>query len=159
MPILSSRLIEFMVIHRCTSEHIDFRNLVSLLDAELAERDGEEHAFYAQYNGINMLNHCIVIYIHDNPVACGAIKSIGEDAMELKRMYTTTHMRRKGLASRVVAALEDWARELGATQTMLETGKRQPEAIALYQKLGYVIIHNYGQYIGIENSVCFRKVL
>ncbi len=52
-----------------------------------------------------------------------------------------------------------WASELGYTSCVLETGKRQPEAIALYTKNGYKIIPNYEQYEGVENSVCFRKII
>jgi putative acetyltransferase len=59
----------------------------------------------------------------------------------------------------VLAELEAWAAELGYPKCVLETGKRQPEAIALYEKQGYQRISNYGQYIGVENSVCFEKVL
>ena len=44
-------------------------------------------------------------------------------------------------------------------QISVETGKKQPEAIALYRKKGYEQIPNYGQYIGVENSVCFEKTL
>jgi putative acetyltransferase len=59
----------------------------------------------------------------------------------------------------VLKALEDWAKELGYHKCILETGKRQPDAIALYQKNGYSIMPNYGQYQGVTNSVCFEKQL
>jgi len=55
--------------------------------------------------------------------------------------------------------LESWASELNFKYCVLETGKRQPEAIALYKKNGYQIIPNYGQYHGIENSICFQKTV
>ncbi len=58
-----------------------------------------------------------------------------------------------------LAELEKWAAELGYNKCVLETGKKQPEAIALYKRSGYKIIPNYGQYIGIENSVCFEKAI
>ena len=57
----------------------------------------------------------------------------------------------------ILKDLEYWAKDLGYTKCVLETGKRQLDAIALYQKVGYQIIPNYGQYIGIENSICFAK--
>jgi putative acetyltransferase len=53
--------------------------------------------------------------------------------------------------------LETWASELSFEKCILETGKRQPEAIRLYEKNGYKRIPNYGQYAQIENSVCFEK--
>lgn len=48
---------------------------------------------------------------------------------------------------------------MNCIKCVLETGIRQPEAIALYKRSGYVQIPNYGQYLNVENSVCFEKVL
>ena len=67
--------------------------------------------------------------------------------------------RARGVAKRILFELEDWARELNYGKCILETGKKQPEAINLYQSNKYKIIPNYGQYLGIENSVCFEKYL
>lgn len=79
--------------------------------------------------------------------------------MEVKRMYVLPEGINKGIASKVLAELEAWARELAYYQCILETGLKQPEAIALYQKSGYQQIPNYEQYAGVENSVCFEKML
>ncbi len=137
----------------------DFKKLVAFLDADLAERDGEDHSFYDQYNKLHLIKYALVAYEKDLPVACGAIKEFEPNVMEVKRMYVTPEKRGKGIATKVLSSLEDWARELGYQKCVLETGKRQPEAIALYTKNGYKIIPNYGQYAGIENSVCFEKFL
>ncbi len=144
---------------RTTSENPDFQKLVTQLDAYLAVMDGEEHAFYDQYNKIDMLKHCIVIFDNEEAVACGAIKELDSKSMEVKRMFTLPEKRGKGLASKILNELETWAKELGYEKTILETGKRQTEAVALYNKCGYNVILNYGQYIGVDNSVCFEKVL
>lgn len=144
-------------IKRTDSSDPDFIALVKLLDHDLAIRDGDEHSFYAQYNKIDAIKHCIVAYEENNPAACGAIKAFSDDAMEVKRMFVQPEFRRKGLASEVLGQLEKWAAELGYRYCILETGKRQPEAIGLYQKQGYLIIPNYGQYANVENSVCMRK--
>ncbi len=144
---------------RTTSENPDFQNLVKQLDAYLAVMDGDEHAFYHQYNKIDMLKNCIVIFDNDDAVAIGAIKALDSKSMEVKRMFTLPKKRGKGLASAILKELETWTKELGYEKTILETGKRQNEAIALYQKCGYQVIPNYGQYIGIDNSVCFEKEL
>ena len=77
-----------MQILRTTSENIDFQNLVKKLDAYLAEIDGEDHAFYDRYNKIALLKNCVVIFEDEKAVACGAIKSINENTMEVKRIYT-----------------------------------------------------------------------
>ena len=74
-------------------------------------------------------------------------------------MYTLPAHRGHGLATRILTELEKWAAELGYKKCVLETGLRQPDAIALYTKSGYHRIPNYGQYLNIENSVCFAKEL
>ena len=79
--------------------------------------------------------------------------------MEVKRMYTLPGYRGKGYASKILAELENWAAEMSYGKCVLETGKKQPEAIQLYTRNNYTIIPNYGQYAGIENSVCFEKIL
>lgn len=72
-------------------------------------------------------------------------------------MFTLPIGRGKGIASLILAELETWAVELGYSTCILETGFNQPEAIALYQKNGYNRIDNYGQYAGVETSLCFEK--
>ena len=144
---------------RTNSDNSDFVNLVKLLDADLAKRDGDDHAFYAQFNKINKLKHTVVGYENDNPVSCGAIRELAPAIMEVKRMYTTPEARGKGIATKILKELETWAAELGYKKTVLETGKKQPEAIELYTKNNYKRIPNYGQYAEMENSVCFEKEL
>ena len=144
---------------RTTSEHEDFIHLVRHLDADLAERDGKDHSFYAQFNKLDKIKHVVVAYDNDEPVGCGAIKEYAPDTMEIKRMYTAPESRGKGIASNILRELEKWASELSYERCILETGKKQPEAIGLYKKSGYTIIPNYGQYAGIENSLCFEKPL
>lgn len=148
-----------MKILRTTSENSDFQKLVKQLDEYLAIMDGDEHAFYDQFNKIDLLKNCVVIFDNNEAVACGAIKEFDEKSMEIKRMFTLPEKRGKGLASTILKELETWTKELGYKKTILETGKKQTEAIALYNKRDYKIIPNYGQYIGIENSVCFEKEL
>ena len=142
-----------------TSENSDFLALVRLLDQYLAELDGSEHAFYAQFNKTAFLQHVVVAYLDDQPVGCGAFKEYAPDVVEIKRMYVQPEHRQQGIARAVLGELEKWAAELGYATAVLETGKRQPEAIALYQRAGYTLTPNYGQYVGIENSVCLRKEL
>ncbi len=148
-----------IVIKRTDSNNPDFITLVQQLDADLARRDGDEHAFYAQYNKLHAIRHVIVAYENELPVACGAIKAFTADSMEVKRMFTIPAKRGMGIAGIVLAELENWAADLGYRHCVLETGVRQPEAIQLYTRHGYQKIPNYGQYIGIENSVCFQKTL
>jgi len=144
---------------RTNSIHQDFITLVHQLDVELAAIDGDEHDFYAQYNKIDKINHVVVAYENELPIACGAIKQFSKSAMEVKRMYTLASNRGKGVASEVLNELEKWAAEMNYSHCVLETGVRQPDAIRLYEKNGYLPVPNYGQYAGVENSRCFEKKL
>jgi putative acetyltransferase len=144
-------------IPRTSSDNSDFISLVKLLDADLAQRDGSDTLFYSQFNKLDKIKHVVVAYEDDRAVGCGAMKEFDTNIMEVKRMYTLPECRGKGIATKVLTELEKWAAELSYEKCVLETGKRQPEAIALYKKNGYKIIQNYGQYVGVENSVCFEK--
>jgi putative acetyltransferase len=144
-------------IIRTDSENRDFIELVRHLDAELAVRDGDDHAFYAQFNKIAKLKHVVLAYEDGKALGCGAIRELKSGYIEVKRMFVPLESRGKGIATKVLLELENWARELSFTRCVLETGLKQPEAIRLYEKNGYQPIPNYGQYIDMGNSVCFGK--
>jgi len=74
-------------------------------------------------------------------------------------MYVSPENRGTGIAQKVLYELEVWAKELGYKKCILETGKRQVEAVHFYKKCGYKIIPNYGQYAAMGNSICFEKGL
>lgn len=148
-----------ITIKRTNSDNPNFQELVKLLDLELQERDGEEHLFYATLNKTNTLNYVVVAYDQDEAIGCGALRAYSDDTMEVKRMFVPLHIRGQGIASTILSALETWCKELGIKKCILETGKKQPEAIALYKKNRYHIISNFGKYEGVENSVCFEKEL
>lgn len=146
-------------IHRTNSENNYFVELVALLDNLLADLDGRDHDFYNQYNKIDKIKHVVLAYDDNLPVACGAIKEFDPETMEVKRMFTLNSHRGKGFATQVLTELEKWTLELGYSRCVLETGKRLPDAVRLYEKSGYRLIPNYGQYIQMENSICFEKKL
>jgi len=144
---------------RTDSDNPDFQKLVIQLDAYLRILDGDDHLFYAQLNKTDSIKHVIVAYQHGEPVGCGAIRKYADDTVEVKRMYVLENQRGKGIASALLNELETWAKELNYKKCILETGKRQSEAVNLYHKNGYNMIENYGKYKNMENSVCFEKVL
>ena len=146
-------------ILRTDSSNTDFLNLVKFLDIDLAIRDGDDHAFYAQFNKVDAIKYVVLAVENGLAVGCGAIKEYDLDTMEVKRMYTSPQNRGKKIASRVLAELENWAKELSYKRCILETGNKQPEAIALYNRNSYQRILNYGQYANVENSLCFEKVI
>ncbi|MCZ8284384.1 MAG: GNAT family N-acetyltransferase [Bacteroidia bacterium] len=144
-------------LQRTNSDDPDFQALVRELDKDLAIRNGEDHSFFAQFNKINAIKHVVLAFENEQVVGCGAIKEYDADTMEVKRMFVPLEKRGKGIASAVLKELEHWAKELGYQTCVLETGRKQPEAIAVYKKNNYRIIQNYGQYAGVESSVCFEK--
>jgi putative acetyltransferase len=148
-----------MQLKRSNSSDIDFKQLIIFLDAYLKIIDGEEHNFYNNLNQLEPDVDAVICYINELPVGCGAYKIINENTVEIKRMYVQPQYRGKGIAQAILAALENWAKELNYTCCKLETGKRMQDAIALYKKAGYAIIPNYGQYENVENSVCMSKIL
>lgn len=146
-------------IIRTNSSDPDFVELVKLLDRELKRRDGKDHNFYAQYNKIDNIKNVVIAYYKNVPIGCGAIKEYDIGVMEIKRMYVKEEYRDKGYASKILIELEKWTKELKYKKCILETGKAQPEAIRLYTKNKYKVIPNYGQYAGVDNSVCMEKHL
>ena len=122
-------------IVRTKASNVDFIELVNQLDALLAIRDGKDHSFYHQFNGIEAIKHAVVLYADGKAIGCGAIKRFNADTIEVKRMYVREEQRGHGFASLILKALEQWAAELGYTKCALETGIKQPEAIRLYQKI------------------------
>ena len=146
-------------LQRTNAENSDFISLVKILDKDLAIRDGDDHPFYAQFNKVDTIKYVIVAYDENTAVGCGAIKEYSSGTMEIKRMFTSPECRGKGIESLILQALEQWAAALGYDTCILETGTKQYEAIGLYKKNNYTLIPNYGQYAGVENSLCFEKIV
>jgi len=91
-------------------------------------------------------------------LGCAGWRPHGEDA-ELKRMFTVPAARGRGVARRILAAIEESARERGRKRVILETGDRQPEAIALYLRSGYERIEDFGYYKGEEGVLSYARTL
>ena len=143
-------------LKRTYADDEDFLALVEMLDAELRISDGEEHGFYAQFNKPVGLNGVVVAYLDELPVGCGAFKKYSDETAEIKRMFVRPNARGNRIGGAILSELERWAGE-SFSECILETGLKQPEAIALYKRSGYEVIPNYGQYAGVENSVCMKR--
>ena len=143
---------------KTTSENPDFQTLTRLFDEYLVDIDGEEKDFFAQYNQI-YLDYVIVCYEEGVAVGCGAFKPYEDGVAEIKRMFVLPNQRGKGIAQAILNELELWAKNTGYHFCLLETSNKLTNAIALYRKSGYTIIPNYGQYLGVESSVCMKKTI
>lgn len=142
---------------RTSSDNPDFKNLIVLLDQELKIINGDEDNLFIEFNKINDIRNVIILYINDIAVGCGAFKKYNHETSEIKRMFVHSNYRGKGIALQILNELELWSRELNFSKFILETGRKQPDAIRLYQKAGYSVIPNFGQYKNIESRICFNK--
>ncbi len=144
---------------RSSSSSKDFIDLTNQLDVDLNERNGSMQSSYNQFNIIQSLDTVIIAYLDETPVGCGCFKKYDTDCIEIKRMFVKPENRGMGISKKILNELEKWAAEIGYSKAILETGRNQTEAIGLYEKSGYLRIANYGQYIGMSNSICFGKDL
>jgi len=145
---------------RVDATHPALLALIAQLDEELRERYGALQDEYAPFNGLGDLPTCLLLSDATAFVACGCIRPIDANAIELKRMFVRPDRRGRGFAGEIIGGLEAWAIELGYTTMLLETGDRQPEAVALYAKHGFVRIAPYGPYAELPaTSICMSKPL
>lgn len=141
------------------SKNTDFIRLIELLDDDLNERYGELQKQYNNHNKVDYIKDVVIIYADKVPVACGGFKQHDTDSIELKRVFVRKEYRGQGLSKLIIKKLEDIARDKEYKYSVLETGKKQIEAIGLYKSRGYVVIQNYEPYVGNENSICMKKLL
>lgn len=148
-----------ITIKRTQSSNEDFNNLILQLDNDLCARYQSAQAAYDKHNKIEAINTVIIAYDNGRPIGCGCFKNYNSETIEIKRMFVTDCYRGMGISKLILKELENWAKELGFSKAILETGTKQSEAIGLYKRSGYNRITNYGQYIDLLTSVCFYKNL
>lgn len=148
-----------IVLKRTGSADPDFQMLIHELDIDLRLRNGDIMDFYDEHNIIAKIDTVVIAYLNGTPAGCACFKHYEADTVELKRMFVRPEARGKGISSLILAELEAFAKSLGFMSAVLETGSKQVEALVLYPKKGYVLIPNYGSYIGLPDSICFRKQL
>ncbi len=147
-------------IGAATLDEVLAAGLLRELDAELSARYPD-----APFHGIDGFQfslangYFVVAQICDEAVGCGAFRPLDTGGVEIKRMFVRPAFRGRGIARAILAALHAEARRRGYISAVLETGQRQPEAIALYESEGYEHIEPFGAYVGSGISVCFRKAL
>ncbi|BCN29092.1 GNAT family N-acetyltransferase [Anaeromicropila herbilytica] len=140
-------------------EDPDFAMLCTELDRTLDELVGTifQRKQYDQYNQRDNIHDVIIAYQKGIPVACGAFKMYDEEHAELKRIYTDASCRNIGLGTEMLRRLEAKAKIKGYKYCILETGKPLEAACHVYQKAGYKVIPNYGQYANMPDSICMER--
>ncbi|WP_069174452.1 GNAT family N-acetyltransferase [Streptomyces griseus] len=158
-----------MLIQPRPFDHPDAVKLNDQVQLEYAERYGDEGdvtpldaTMFDPPRGLYLLAYDE----QGRPLATGGWRSQEQNAegysdgdAEIKRMFVIPEGRGRGLARRILAALEADARAAGRTRMVLETGDRQPEAIALYTSSGYTVCSKFGHYREYESSICMAKRL
>ena len=140
---------------------LDFMELCHELDDFLNELVGgeENRAEYIPYNQLDDIHNVVVAYDDDIPVGSVSFKKYDDECAEVKRVFVKEEYRNKGIANELMELLENTAREQGYRYLILESGAPLVAAMALYRKIGYKVIPNYGQYREMPNSICMKKEL
>ncbi len=139
---------------------LDFMELCHELDDFLNELVGgeENRAEYILYNQLDDIHNVVVTY-DDIPVGSASFKKYDDECAEVKRVFVKEEYRNKGIANELMELLENAAREQGYRYLILESGAPLVAAMALYRKIGYKVIQNYGQYRDMPDSICMKKKL
>ena len=139
----------------------DFISLCNLLDKYLDKLCGgeENRSEYIQYNKLNDIHDVIIAYDEDIPVGSASFKRYDEEIAEVKRVFVKEEYRGRGISKNIMKLLEQYAKNKGFLYLILESGVKLEKAHGLYKLMGYKIIPNYGQYIGMTESICMKKKL
>ena len=148
-----------MTVKRTTGDDADVKELVAQLDKFLWSVYNKGMEYYGRFNYVDGDHEAVVVYDDGKPVGCGCLRKHDTDTAEVKRMYVLPSERKKGVASLVLNELEKFAKELGYKKVILETGRSLTNAVNLYQKHRYEVMDNYGPYIGMQESVCMKKII
>jgi len=144
---------------RTTTADKDFQFLVARLDNELWNELNEDMATYDPHNKVPDIKTALLIYVNEEPAACGCFKEFDPETIEIKRMFVQKAYRGIGLSKKILQELERWAIEQNYSQAILETSIHFQTARRLYETSGYNIIQNYPPYVGLTESVCMKKSL
>jgi len=139
----------------------DFAILCEELDASIDELVGNkfDRKPYIQYNQRDDIRDVIIAYNQNELIGCASYKKYEQETAELKRVFVKATYRGQGVARKMLEELESRARHQGYKTMILETGEMLADSMKLYKSFGYVIIKNYGQYAGMADSICMKKVL
>lgn len=135
----------------------DLAALTAELDAYFHAVWGRVADHYRQYHTLDSMACAVVAYVEGKPVGCGCWRAFDPVTAEIKRMYVRPAYRRQGIAGKIISALERHAAASGCHRAVLETGAEMPDAIAFYEKKGYHLVPNYGDFAGDEVCVCMEK--
>lgn len=136
----------------------DLLRLVSELNSFFIEEWGEEvNTSYATHHLLATMNEAVVAYVDGLPVGCGCWKLLDKNIPEIKRMYVQKAYRGTPIASKILEGLEKNIKAQGFKQMVLETGNDMKTAIRFYEKAGFNIVPNFGEFVNDDLCICMRK--
>lgn len=146
---------------RTDGKNEDFIENCRLLDIDLDRRVGRQikREKYQKFNQLDEIREAILVYDNGKPVGGGAIRRYDDENVELKRVFVHNEYQGQGIGSRLVSLLIEWAAQLGYRRMILETGELLAESCAVYRKLGFAVIPNYGPYADMPESLCMAKTI
>ncbi len=150
-----------MNFKRTDGKNEDFVENCRLLDMDLDRRVGRKikREKYKPYNQLDEIQEVIVVYVDDTAIGGGAIRRYDDETAELKRVFVRPEYQGQGIGTKLVSLLLEWAKELGYQRMILETGELLAESCAVYRKLGFQVIPNYGPYVNMPESLCMGRDL
>ena len=127
-------------------------NYYSSIVGGLSKREG-----FVAYNISESVSDVLIVSEDAAAVACAGLKRYSDTDVEIKRVWVEPSYRRRGIAVHMMALLEERAKELGFRRLILQTRPIMPDAVGLYECLGYSLIDNYPPYDKLEGAICFAK--
>jgi len=148
--------IDYRSFGEVTSE---FVALTNELDRELRAKQGALQDTYFCFNRLDGIRDVVLAFVADEPVGCGSFKVRDSETAEVKRVFVRPGFRGQGVSKGMMAAIEERAQSQGIRVLLVETSRSFAEAVGLYRSLGYREGENFPPYVGLAESVCFRKEL
>lgn len=142
------------------TDHPDLIQLVDELNTFFVAEWGEDvNSSYSKHHTLSKMNTAVVAYVDNSPVGCGCWKLIENNMPEIKRMYVKEAYRGHQISQKILAKLEEDILSVGFKQAVLETGSEMNQAIRFYEKQGYKIVPNFGEFVGDDLCTCLAKDL
>lgn len=149
-----------LAIKIVSTDNPELKDLVAELNSFFIKEWGEDvNTSYANHHQLSSMQEAIVAYVEGTPVGCGCWKLLDKETPEIKRMYVKEEYRGTPVVTEILRNLEETIKKQGFKQMVLETGSEMKGAIRFYEKAGFKIVPNFGEFIDDALCVCLRKEL
>lgn len=142
-------------------DHPDFAACSESLEAYLNEAAGgaAKRSAFAPFNSLAGIHDVLLAYDQETVAGCACLKPYDAEALLVKRVWVFPEYRGRHIARRLLAQLEQRAKEQGYSALLLQTRQECRAAERLYQGAGFVRVENFPPYEGLKEALCYRKEL